>query len=119
MTKEQLFRYFFAGVFIFLGYHLLRILSPFYTGILGAIVMNIIFHPLHIRVMRRMENKRPSVSAFISTLLVVLVIVVPCAVFGPKGEGLHTDKEWLDIRSIRPFYDILKKFVEVDLPKIQ
>lgn len=31
--------------------------------------------------------------------------------FGPKGEGLHTDNEWVYIRSLEEYYKILKDFL--------
>lgn len=31
--------------------------------------------------------------------------------FGPAGEGLHTDEEWVDIQSLVDYYDILKDFL--------
>jgi len=31
--------------------------------------------------------------------------------FGPVGEGLHSDNEWVDIKSLGEYYQILKKFL--------
>lgn len=31
--------------------------------------------------------------------------------FGPTGEGLHTDNEWVSIKSLYTYYEILKDFV--------
>ncbi|PIY68516.1 hypothetical protein COY90_05600 [Candidatus Roizmanbacteria bacterium CG_4_10_14_0_8_um_filter_39_9] len=31
--------------------------------------------------------------------------------FGPIGYGLHTDDEWVDIKSLQSYYDILKEFL--------
>lgn len=31
--------------------------------------------------------------------------------FGPKGFGLHTDNEWVDIQSLLKYYQILKEFL--------
>jgi succinyl-diaminopimelate desuccinylase len=31
--------------------------------------------------------------------------------FGPLGEGLHTDNEWVDIKSLEDYYKILKDFL--------
>lgn len=31
--------------------------------------------------------------------------------FGPKGYGLHTDNEWVDIKSLEQYYEILKTFL--------
>jgi succinyl-diaminopimelate desuccinylase len=35
----------------------------------------------------------------------------PAVCFGPTGEGLHTDNEWVDINSLNSYYEILKDFV--------
>ncbi|MFZ2206323.1 MAG: M20/M25/M40 family metallo-hydrolase [Microgenomates group bacterium] len=32
--------------------------------------------------------------------------------FGPIGAGLHSDEEWVDIKSLETYYTILKKFLE-------
>lgn len=31
--------------------------------------------------------------------------------FGPVGEGLHSDNEWVDIKSLLTYYEILKEFL--------
>ncbi len=31
--------------------------------------------------------------------------------FGPKGAGLHSDEEWVDIKSLEQYYTILKEFL--------
>jgi len=31
--------------------------------------------------------------------------------FGPIGEGLHSDNEWVSIKSLGEYYQILKKFL--------
>lgn len=38
-------------------------------------------------------------------------IDTPAIGFGPIGEGLHEDNEWVDIQSLVDYYEILKKFV--------
>jgi predicted PurR-regulated permease PerM len=77
MNREQLFRYFFLGVFLFLLYQVLHILSPFYTGILGAIVLTLIFSPLHRMVLSAVGLKRTDTAAALSTILVIVLIVIP------------------------------------------
>ncbi len=32
--------------------------------------------------------------------------------FGPVGSGIHTDEEWVDLKSLGNYYDILKKFFQ-------
>ena len=36
---------------------------------------------------------------------------VPGVTFGPIGAGLHTDAEWVDIRSLENYYKILEQFL--------
>lgn len=39
------------------------------------------------------------------------VLSFPGVVFGPKGEGLHGDNEWVDIESLKDYYNILEHFI--------
>ncbi|MDP3733524.1 MAG: hypothetical protein Q8Q91_03175, partial [Candidatus Daviesbacteria bacterium] len=76
MNREQLFRYFFLGVFIFLFYQIFHVLSPFYTGILGAIVLTLIFFPLHRTLGKKIGQNCPNITATASTILVMARIVI-------------------------------------------
>ena len=31
--------------------------------------------------------------------------------YGPHGHGIHTDEEWVDIKSLKEYYEILKNFL--------
>ena len=99
MKQEKLFRYFFVGVFIVLLFRILHILSPFYTGILGALVLVLIFYPLHRFILHRVGTNRSNLSSCISTALVTLVIVVP-VIFSM----------WLFIREISRVLPVLEGF---------
>lgn len=99
MKREHLFRYFFLGVFLFLLYQILHILSPFYTGILGAIVLVLIFFPLHRFILRRCGMSRPNLSSCLSTGLVVLLIVLPFIFF-----------TWIFIRELSGVLPVLERF---------
>ncbi len=79
MTREKVFRYFFIAVFLMLLYQVLHILSPFYTGILGAVVLALIFFPLHREMNHRVGMNRPNLAAALSTLSTTLLIAVPLA----------------------------------------
>lgn len=39
---------------------------------------------------------------------------VPYVVFGPHGDNLHKPSEYLEIKSLRPFYDVMCEFVTAD-----
>ena len=50
-------------------------LQPFFNVLLWAVVLTVVFYPMHRRI--RYKTGRPSLAAAISTLLVVLLIVLP------------------------------------------
>lgn len=81
MQREQLFRFFFLGVFIFLLYQVMHILSPFYTGILGAIVITLIFYPLHRWLIKLIGLSKKNIAAALSTFLAIVFIVIPFIIF--------------------------------------
>jgi predicted PurR-regulated permease PerM len=58
----------------------LIIFRPFIMPLLTAGVIAIVFYPVHARVVKWV--RRPSVAALVSTLLVVLLVVVPAVVIG-------------------------------------
>jgi len=50
-------------------------LQPFFNVLLWAMVLTVVFYPMHLRIRHR--SKSPSLAAATSTLLVVLLIVLP------------------------------------------
>jgi predicted PurR-regulated permease PerM len=52
-----------------------RMLQPFFNVLLWAIVLTVVFYPMHRRI--RQGTGNPSLAAALSTLLVVLLIVLP------------------------------------------
>ncbi len=81
MSRGQLFRFFFIGVFLFLLYQTLHILSPFYTGILGAIVVALIFFPLYRFILNKIGPHRANMASSLATLLVVVTLLIPFITF--------------------------------------
>lgn len=57
-----------------------RIAQPFLTAIFAAIVLAIVFYPLHVRVKRFIV--RPQWAASVSTLVVILVVILPTILLG-------------------------------------
>lgn len=57
-----------------------RIAQPFLTAIFAAIVLAIVFYPLHVRVKRLIV--RPQWAASVSTLVVILVVILPTVLLG-------------------------------------
>lgn len=98
LQREQLFRYFFLGVFVFLIYQLLNILSPFFTGILGAVVFTLIFYPLHRFVSRKVGEQRANLSAGLSTFVVVVLTVIPFLFFS-----------WILFRELTHIYPVMQE----------
>lgn len=72
-----------CGVSLFLCYLLFK---PFISPLLSATVIAIVFYPLHARVLRRLH--KPGLAALVTTLLVILVFVVPATLIllGVKSE---------------------------------
>ncbi|OGR56635.1 MAG: hypothetical protein A3I11_04505 [Elusimicrobia bacterium RIFCSPLOWO2_02_FULL_39_32] len=102
MNREQLFRFFFLGVFLFILYQILHILSPFYTGILGAIVLTLIFFPLHRLILKKIGVHRANLSSGISTILVMALIVFPFIFFS-----------WLLFKELTDIYPTVKRFSDL------
>jgi predicted PurR-regulated permease PerM len=78
LDRRLLFLVFFFAVYFYLLYQLARIMSPFLAPLVGAVMIVLIFHPLHARL--RQHVRGPNVAAAASTLLVLLTIVVPIIV---------------------------------------
>ncbi len=82
MNKEKLFRYFFIGVFALLILQALHILSPFFTGIFGAIILSLIFWPIHKISVHMFGIENPNFAAAVSTAILIILIVFPLCVTG-------------------------------------
>lgn len=78
--RQTLFKIFFFSVFLFVLYQFLRILSPFFTPLLAATTLSIIFYPLHRRIYGRLPT-RPNIAAVLGTLLILVIVIVPVLAF--------------------------------------
>lgn len=83
---DKEFNQFYARVFalavaLLLAYACYRIIAPFMAPIVWAIFLAFLLHPSHMRLTRRLRN-RPELSAWILTLIALLVIIGPLAAFG-------------------------------------
>jgi predicted PurR-regulated permease PerM len=96
--REKLFRVFFLAVFLYLLYQILCILSPFFTGILAAIVLSLIFFPLHRLILKSFRGQR-NLASVLSTTLVIVLIVIPFTFFF-----------WLLLNEITQLGPVVKKF---------
>jgi len=73
--RNLLFQAFFFAAFLYLLYQLVLILSPFLASLLGALMLTLIFYPLHARL--RLLIRNPHIAASLSTVIVLVTIVVP------------------------------------------
>ena len=74
-----------AILILLLGIGLVIALAPYASGLIGGIVLAVLFTPVQARLARRM---RPQIAAGLVVLLSLIVIVVPSAVFA----GLVVDQ---------------------------
>jgi predicted PurR-regulated permease PerM len=66
-----------AGVLIaLLGLALLFALAPFLSGLLGAVVLSVVFRPLHEKMSQKVP---PTLAAILTTVIALIVILLPAA----------------------------------------
>lgn len=80
-SRQTLFRVFFFAVFAYLIYQLVLLFSPFVSALAGAATVVVLFQPIHRRILR-MVKQRPTVAASLSTLLIIVLVVVPFMLLG-------------------------------------
>ena len=73
--REWLFRLFFLGAFAYLIYQSLLILSPFATALTAALIVTMVFYPLHARLVVLLGGSNR--AATLSTVLALLTVIVP------------------------------------------
>jgi predicted PurR-regulated permease PerM len=93
-----------------------RIAGPYLEALLAGAALAILFHPLHVRLQKHI--RRPSLAAFISTLLVIITVIAPLAFaittlirelrqayqsLGPGGIGTGANQvwQWIDTYAVR------------------
>ena len=73
--RQWLFRLFFLGAFAYLIYQSLLILSPFATALTAALIVTMVFYPLHARLVHLVGGSNRAAS--LSTVLALLVVILP------------------------------------------
>lgn len=68
---------FFFGLLLLTGYVVWKIIAPFISALALSIIIVTICYPLYLRIKKHVPKQNKSVAALISTLLVLLVIVIP------------------------------------------
>jgi predicted PurR-regulated permease PerM len=66
-----------AALALYLSYLVAR---PFLNAIFAAVVLAVVFHPLHAKM--HISARRPNLAATISTVLVILIVAIPAVVLG-------------------------------------
>lgn len=73
--RQWLSRLFFLGAFAYLIYQSLVILSPFGTALTAALIVTMVFYPLHARLVERLGSANAAAGA--STVLALLTVILP------------------------------------------
>lgn len=76
LTKEKSALIFLLVVFLVAFFYIMR---PFLMPVILAAVLAIIFHPIYLKINLKFKNK-PNLSAFLTTLLVFVIFIIPTAV---------------------------------------
>ncbi len=79
-NRQTVFRVFFFSVFLFLIYQLIQILSPFFTAIMAAVTLTLVFYPLHAHMCQKLTCKT-NLAAGISTGFILFIVIVPTILF--------------------------------------
>ncbi len=79
--RRLLFRAFFFAAFLLLLYQMLLLFSPFVSALAGAATVVLLVQPVHVRILRLVRG-RENVAAGVSTVLIIIVVVVPVLLMG-------------------------------------
>ena len=109
--KLRLFRWFFFGVFAFLLYQLLLILSLFSNVIIWAVSLSLVFWPAFRMLQKRMHGRTTSASLLftVGVLLLVLLPVVSLfwVVIAQSAQLYPTVSHWISDLNTRAHGDVL------------
>jgi len=64
------------AIILVIGFFFFRVMAPFLVPLFLAVLLVVIFHPLHLRVVRRCGGKQRLASAA-TTTLVILIVFLP------------------------------------------
>jgi len=76
MTKENIISFCFIALLVFVVYQIFQIFSPFFQPIFWSAILSFGFYPLYKR-LRTALNNRETLSAFIMTALILLLVIPP------------------------------------------
>jgi predicted PurR-regulated permease PerM len=98
LNRRRLFQYFFFGALLLLLWQVLTMMAPFYVAIFGAAILAILVYPAHAALLRRIPRANP--AATLSTVLTLLVVVIPILLF-----------VWLFIKQATRVYPVVQDWV--------
>jgi predicted PurR-regulated permease PerM len=75
MVKKRVTLIFLSAITAVALYFSYLLFQPFLKPLLSAIVITVIFFPIHAQIQRRLRS--PSIAAMVSTMIVVLLVIVP------------------------------------------
>ncbi len=79
-TRQHVFSAVFFLIFIFLLFQMARILSPFSSALIWAVIVTLALHPVYKKVLRLVKG-RPGPAAIIMTLGAFLLVIGPTVLF--------------------------------------
>src|SRR5258708_688632 len=97
--RDVLVRIFFFGAFALILYQLILLAQPFFTAMLGAAMLAMMFYPLHRRIVRALRSE--NLAALISTVGVLFLAVLPLIGIG-----------WFFVRETSQLVPAVQHFIE-------
>lgn len=86
MTRHKLISLFFIALLVFVVYQAFLIFSPFLRAIFWSAILAFGFYPLYSD-LKRILHSHPGVAAFLTTLMIVLLVVPPIVIMIAKVGG--------------------------------
>jgi len=113
MKREHIFLVFILFITFLSIYLLYQILSPFLSSIIWAILLAMIFYPLFQK-LQNLLKKKEFLSAFIMTLLVFLIIVLPFTLLmvslaSEVVDGYHRLEEMIKTGQLQAYLERMKE----------
>jgi len=86
------------AIILVIGFFFFRVMAPFLVPLFLAVLLVVIFHPMHLRVLQRCGGRQRLASA-VTTSMVVLIVFLPllAVLFMAAAQGSA-----MVARSIRP-----------------
>lgn len=80
MSMHKLQIGFFLVITVLVSVLAFMVFEPLFTVVFLAVILAVVFHPVHVRVLGLFRQK--TISAIISTLLLILIIIIPLSIIG-------------------------------------